>query len=310
MKLPKFRLLAMASLFLAMMIVEACGGNGTAEVSQPTKTPASETSAALSKSSLEAFVASTDLSVGLNRVAFALIDKQIGPLRVSDVQVSTYFLTDAGPEGPKEVQPGIYRAWPNIPGGLYTTHLAFDKPGAWELDIGFAEEGGSLTREAVQIEVKEKSATTALGAPAVRSKNKTARDVETLEELTTALSPDPDLYRMTIAEAIDSGKPLMVVFSTPAFCETATCGPQLEVVEELKDRYKDRANFIHVEVYDNPGEMQGDLSKGRISPTITEWNLPSEPWTFVVDSEGLVSAKFEGFAPKEEVEPALVSVLE
>ena len=115
---------------------------------------------------------------------------------------------------------------------------------------------------------------------------------------------------MTIAEAIGTGKPLMVVFSTPAFCETATCGPQLEVVEELKDRYKDRTNFIHVEVYDNPAEIQGDLSKGRISPILTEWNLPSEPWTFVVDSGGLVSAKFEGFAPKEELEPALVSVLQ
>ena len=68
-------------------------------------------------------------------------------------------------------------------------------------------------------------------------------------------------------------------------------------------------NFIHIEVYDNPHEIQGDLSNARLSPTLTEWNLPSEPWTFVIDGDGLVQAKFEGFATSEELEDALGTVL-
>ena len=68
-------------------------------------------------------------------------------------------------------------------------------------------------------------------------------------------------------------------------------------------------NFIHIEVYDNPLEIQGDLSRGRISPTFTEWNLPSEPWTFVMDSQGLVRDKFEQFTVAEEIEAALAEVL-
>ena len=71
---------------------------------------------------------------------------------------------------------------------------------------------------------------------------------------------------MAIAEAIDAGLPLMVVFSTPAYCTTATCGPQLDVVKRLKVEYRDRMSFIHLEIYDNPDEIQGDLSRGRVAP--------------------------------------------
>jgi hypothetical protein len=100
-----------------------------------------------------------------------------------------------------------------------------------------------------------------------------------------------------------------VLFATPAYCQTATCGPQIEVVKELKDRLEDRMNFVHVEIYDNPDEIQGDLSRGIVSPTVKEWNLPSEPWTFIVDSGGLVHAKFEAFTTQEELEEAILEVL-
>ena len=52
------------------------------------------------------------------------------------------------------------------------------------------------------------------------------------------------------------------------------------------------------------------FSNARISPTLTEWNLPSEPWTFVVDGDGLVQAKFEGFATSQELGDALETVVQ
>ncbi|MCE2403898.1 MAG: hypothetical protein J4F43_01940 [Dehalococcoidia bacterium] len=160
------------------------------------------------------------------------------------------------------------------------------------------------------IQVKEKSSTPAVGSPAPASVNKTGRDVETLDHLTTAPVPDPDLYRMTIREALASGMPLVVSFATPGYCQTATCGPQVEVLSEVRDRYRGRANFIHVEVFDNPHEIQGDLGRARAVPSVDEWGLPTEPWTFVVDGGGAVSAKFEAFATAEEIEEGLAAVLQ
>jgi peroxiredoxin len=42
---------------------------------------------------------------------------------------------------------------------------------------------------------------------------------------------------------------------------------------------------------------------------VEEWGLPTEPWTFVLDKEGRVHAKFEQFTPAEEIEAALLEVL-
>ena len=157
--------------------------------------------------------------------------------------------------------------------------------------------------------VRETSRTPAIGAAAPPSVTKTASDAPNLGEITSDPDPDPELYAATIADALRAGRPLIVAFSTPAFCQTLTCGPQLDVVKELKSRYRDSASFIHVEMFDNPNEIQGDLSRARTVPAAAEWNLPSEPWTFIVDSEGLVAAKFEGFTTRDELEDALAKVL-
>ena len=254
-------------------------------------------------------LASSDLSVGPNRLAFGLVDSQSGPVREGNVQVSTYYLVDSTAQGPLETATAVYRKWPVGPGGVYTVQVSFDRSGTWGLTATIAEAGGSSRTSSVGVEIKETSAAPAVGSAAPRSANKTSRDVVALEELTSDPDPDPELYALTIADALDSGRPLMVVFATPAYCQTATCGPQVEVVRGLKDRHKAEVTFIHVEVYDNLKEIEGDLTRARISPTVSEWNLPSEPWTFVVDGRGRIHAKFEGFTTGEELEDALADVL-
>lgn len=52
------------------------------------------------------------------------------------------------------------------------------------------------------------------------------------------------------ADAIATGKPVVVLFGTPAFCETRTCGPVPETVMlRLYDTYKDEAILVHIERY-------------------------------------------------------------
>ena len=250
------------------------------------------------------------MSVGPNRVVFGLIDSEAGPLRDANVRVSTFRLAGGQQEGPIETVEATFRKWPVGAGGVYTVQLSFDTPGAWGLGITVLEADGSTRTSSPGIQVTAKSSTPAIGRSAPRSVSKTVGDVDSLGQLTSDQNPDTELYQMTIAEALDTGKPLMVTFSTPAFCSSATCGPQLDVVKEIKEQYKGRANFIHVEVYDNPHEIQGDLSNAIIAPALTEWGLPSEPWTFVVDGEGMVQAKFEAFTTREELENALVAVLQ
>jgi len=42
---------------------------------------------------------------------------------------------------------------------------------------------------------------------------------------------------------------------------------------------------------------------------VDEWGLPTEPWTFVIDSQGLVQAKFEQFTTADQIEAKLLEIL-
>ena len=121
-----------------------------------------------------------------------------------------------------------------------------------------------------------------------------------------------DLLRNSCFDAaVATGNPTVISFSTPAYCQSATCGPQTEVLSKLDDKYKGLANFIHVEIFDNPEEMlaAGDPSLGIESPVIHEWEFHTEPWTFVVDVNGIVVGRFEAFVTLEEIEEYLLPVL-
>ncbi|MCD5400050.1 MAG: hypothetical protein LR120_09925 [Dehalococcoidia bacterium] len=298
------------SLTLLSLVFAACGGSST----EPDPTPAPTVEASGSSTSaapqLALALASTDLAVGENRVSFGLIQQGTGPIKNAEVQVQTFVITDAGLDGPKQTVTTSFREWPGGSGGVYIAQLNFDQAGEWGLGILLTQSDGSLGPATTRVQVQEQSLTPAIGASAIRSENKTSKDVSDLEELTTDTDPDPNMYSITIAEALDQNKPLLVTFSTPAYCQSATCGPQLGVVKDLKSSHSSDMNFLHIEVYDNPDEIQGDLTRGKISPTLVEWGLRTEPWTFIVDAEGLVQAKFEGFVGPEDLEPAIQAVLQ
>ena len=287
--------------------VATCGGDEASPTAGPTA-PVTEAAPSASPVDLQIALASSDIAVGRNRIAFGLIDRRTGAVRDAQVEVSTFFLTEDAAEGPKETVSAVFRKWPVGQAGVYTVEVGFDRPGRWGLGITATDVSGGPGTGSASFDVKETSATPAIGSTAPRSASKTVADVDSLDQLTTDSEPDPDFYRMTIAEAIDSGRPSLVVFATPAYCTTSTCGPQLRVVKQLKETYASDVNFIHVEVWDNPHEIEGDLSRGRLSPTLAEWGLVTEPWTFILEREGTVAVKFEGFVTAEELGPVLGSI--
>ena len=96
----------------------------------------------------------------------------------------------------------------------------------------------------------------------------------------------------------------MVVFATPKFCTSRTCGPVVDVVRVVARRFRARGiRFIHVEIY-----KDNDPSLGR-NQWVKEWRLPTEPWVFLVGADGRIKAKFEGAVSVAELSAALGSRL-
>jgi hypothetical protein len=319
-----------AALFVAMLValvsVAACSTEDATETPVPQPTVSGEAAAptpvpteaakAPELQAVQLVVAVTDLAVGPgNRVAFALIS-QDGPVKVPTAAVQLVFLGDGG-SGVANQFTAIFRPWPVGPGGVYAAVVDFEEAGTYGMEARIFLPGGVIGVGKLEIAVATASSAPALGERPPASRNKTSVDLddptdpEELATITSSEVPDPDLYRMTVAQALDSGLVSVISFATPAFCQSATCGPQVEVISAVKASVatgEDAVNFIHIEVYDSPDTVT-DLSRARLAPQMEEWGLLSEPFTFILDAEGKVAVKFEGFVNEVELAEALQEIL-
>ena len=255
-------------------------------------------------------LATIDLAIGNNRFAFGILDKESKPVRLPSVR-ATFMFIENEPYEVKSQRNAQFIRWPTGKSGVYLLEeVIFDKEGNWGLLIDYSDDSGDIHVGQISFQVKKRSSSPAIGEIAPNSINKTVNNGFKLSEITSSPEPDLDLYTLTIQEAVNTEKPTLIVFASPAFCQTATCGPQIKILSNIKDIYKNAANFIHIEVFDNPSEMQGNFSKAKISPLMEEWSLVSEPFTFIVDKNGVIARKFEGFTTSDELVSALKKLIE
>ena len=299
--LPLFPALATFAIVLAV----ACGSSAVATLAPP------PTSAPADPTAITPIVATTVLEVGEQRLAFLLTTTK-GLIKTPTALVTPVYLDGDG--APGETLEALFNLWPYGIRGSYSTYVNFDHAGRWRLDVQVDNPDG-VDHVQIEVEVMERSPVPALGSIALLSITKTIDENGDIAKITTDYTPDPDLYQLTIKEAVNNPLPSVVVFASPAFCTTPTCGPQVDTVSELMDAYPERANFIHVEIYDNPEEIQGDLDRAEIFSVVDDWGLTSikdyfnESWTFILDADGQILDRFEGFATFSELETALLQAL-
>ena len=300
--------LFLALAILAASLAVACGSAANAT---PTTAPPTVPAPA-SSGGLEPILATTVLHLGAQRVSFLLTTPEF-LVKVPEATVTSVFLGDG--QAMTETKRADFHLWPYGVRGSYATEINFDRPGRWRLDIEVDHESVQGQTH-VELDVAAVSIVPGIGTVPPLSHNKTLPSVGDIQRLTTHYLPDPDLYQLTIADAVATGSPTVVVFASPAFCTSPTCGPQTETVTELKEGYGEQANFIHVEIYDNPHLIQGDLSQATLVQSVQDWGISAVPgwfnesWTFVLGPGGAIAQRFEGYATLEELEAALKAVLD
>ncbi len=181
--------------------------------------------------------------------------------------------------------------------GLYVAPVAFAEAGLWEVTVlaGDQEVGGAL------IEVVDESVVPNVGDPAPATVTPTGETAEEIAAISTDPEPEAGFYDLSIDEAVANGRPTVIAFATPAFCRTALCGPTIESVKTATAG-RDGLDVVHVEPFDLELAPQGILEP---LPVMLDWNLLTEPWVFVVDADGLITASFEGIIGQGELERAL-----
>ena len=233
----------------------------------------------------------------------------LGPQRLVMAEVdpeSSAFVGGPGEDvmvtftGPSDATQTVPAEWVwSIEGvrGFLIAQPEFDEPGPWSAAISSPRGTTGETTFSVNADISIPE----VGEPVPASVTRTSPEFE-LTSITTDPDPEPSFYEMSVAEAISNGTPALIVFATPAFCQTAVCGPTMEIVKETVDG---RSGFdvVHVEIFENvDSEGEGRLIE---VPAVIEWGLPSEPWIYVVDADGVATARFEGAVSSEELGSAL-----
>ena len=137
-----------------------------------------------------------------------------------------------------------------------------------------------------------------------------------LARISTDAAPDPAFYEVSVRDALAAHDPFVLVFATPKFCASAQCGPTLERVKAVAAGVPD-VTFINVEPYVMEfvdGSLRPKLDTSVDPPVLipaqptVDWGLLSEPWVFVVDGDGIVTASFEGVIADSELVAAIEEV--
>jgi hypothetical protein len=327
-------------LLLALVAVAGCGSNGDSgdpvsqvpdegglqdrvrEAAQPREAdfPTSEgktleqlAAEVRGGGTVEAGLATSVFTVGDNRLAFGVIDNE-GQF----VYGRTAVYVAQSPADPAKgpfvapadvlVTEGRYRsrqaASESDPfAAVYAAQVPFDRKGPWSILTVTLTDGGLVAAPAqVQVTTKKADEIPDVGETAPKVETDTLDSAKGNVESIDTRVPPSDMHAHSFSNVVGT-KPVALLFATPQLCQSRVCGPVTDVALQLKAKYGDQVEFIHQEVY-----VDNDANKGLRAP-LEEFRLRTEPWLFLVDADGKITARMEGSFGLTAFEEAIKSAL-
>jgi len=262
---------------------------------------------------VEVGLASSVFTIGQDRLAFGMIDDQgqfvYGPTVV-------YYATspDRPAQGPYPAPADVLLTQPRYRSrqsaeetdpfaAVYQAQVKFKQKGPYAVLV-VTKSGNHLVAAPTRIDVSTKKADVIpdVGDTAPKVATDTLASVKGDEKLLDTRVPPTDMHKDSFDQILGK-KPVALLFSTPQLCQSRVCGPVTDVAEQLKAKYGDRIEFIHQEVYVN-----NDVNKG-LRPPLEAFHLRTEPWLFVVNAQGRITARLEGSFGVNAFENALKTAL-
>jgi hypothetical protein len=306
------------------MIVLGCGEKSEPSVSS-TSAPAASTFPTTDGGTLDDILADNDpgdnlvvalagrdFTLGENRLAVGVFNVDQSP-NSADLKMAIYIAHGAGgkAEGPFPAQreslatePAFSSQTtstdPDAAKAVYVTHVDLKQPGEYRV-VAVVDDGGSrVATRTDSIVAHAKDPIPGVGDMAPVIHTPTVDDVGDITKIDTRVPPDT-MHNVDFADVVGK-KPVVLVFATPALCQSRVCGPVVDVAEQVKNERPDDAAFIHMEIWND-----NDPNKGP-RPQLLAYNLQTEPWLFVIGSDGKISTRIEGAFSVDELNKALDKV--
>jgi hypothetical protein len=300
-------------------LMAACGDDSSDPENERAAPPSSEFPAAQGRTTEQILADSEpgDLVVspsgsvypkGDDRFGFAVftVDHQ----QITDADVAIYAApgADAPAKGPYPARleslatdPGFTAQTtsqdPDAATVVYVTDLKLDLPGEWRLIALVSRDDETTAVRLPSISVDPTDPIPAPGEKAPPTHTPTVEDVGDVSQIDTRVPPDT-MHDTDLADVLGK-QPVVLLFATPALCQSRVCGPVVDVAEQVKAEHPDDVAFIHMEIYND-----NDPNRG-LRPQVSAYHLQTEPWLFVIDRNGRIDTRIEGAFSVDELEQAV-----
>jgi hypothetical protein len=223
--------------------------------------------------------------VGSGRVAFGLRSDTNEP--VTDAAVTVY----VGRQGEQDKPPVAQAQASWLQGevatmALYVATVTFSTPGEWLMGVQAKTTHGKTLNGGTALTVLDRSPSPVPGQRAIAVPTPTTDNPMNADPLCSNV-PVCSMHATSLDVALNSGKPTVVTFAAPAYCQSETCGPVVRLVDAAAKKASGMANFIHVEAYDKD-------SVGTLTKPVAAWKFQLEPWTYFIDAKGIVKDRIPG----------------
>lgn len=169
---------------------------------------------------------------------------------------------------------------------VYAAQVPFERAGRYAVLV-VTRAGPRLLGATAEVRVRRESPIPAVGEPPPAVSTDTVAGAGGNLDAIDTRQPPSDMHDVDLKDALGK-RPVVLLFATPALCQSRVCGPVVDIALQLKQAYGDRLDFIHQEVY-----VENEPEKG-LRPPLRAFNLQTEPWLFTIDRQGRIAARLEG----------------
>lgn len=171
---------------------------------------------------------------------------------------------------------------------IYETQVPLAKPGTYAVLAVSIINGQKVgAASSITVVAKDKDPIPDVGEQAPRVATDTLASAGgDIKKIDTRVPPS-DMHAVSLKDVLGK-KPVALLFATPQLCQSRVCGPVVDIAAQLEKTYSGRMDFIHQEVY-----RDNEVAKGLRKP-LEDFKLRTEPWLFVMDRTGKITARLEG----------------
>ena len=191
--------------------------------------------------------------------------------------------------------------------GVYVAQITFPAKGTYLLLSETTTADGAVKLAfSPGLDVGVRNAMPKIGDQAIRVETPTVDAARGVDPICSA-DPPCSLHEVSLLDALRDEKPIVLIFATPAFCQSRLCGPEVEIVESIARDRGDDAIFIHAEVFRDDADET--IRRAIQAPATAAWRVVEEPATYYIDRAGRILDRQLGPIDRTDVRRATDALL-